>query len=91
MALLHVIFTAIGLLGLPAILALSLVELLLTLNIRYLLPVSMHGHATWAPKPVRDVPVGPVVTEDNASVFIAFVFIATERQSLYFHALYRRH
>ena len=45
-ALLHVIFTAIGLLDLPAILALSLVELLLTLTIRYLL--SMHGHATWA-------------------------------------------
>ena len=44
--LLHVIFTSIGLLDLPAILALSLVELLLTLTIRYLL--SMHGHATWA-------------------------------------------
>ena len=76
--------TGIGLLDLPTILALSLVELLLTLTIRYLL--SMHGHATWAPKPVRDVPVPVVLTEDNASVFIAFVFIATERQSLYFHA-----
>ena len=47
-ALLHVITTSIGhtgLLDLPVILALSLIELLLTLTIPYLL--SMHGHATW--------------------------------------------
>ena len=48
--LLHVLITAIGsrytgLLDLPAFLALSLFELLLSLTIRYLL--SMHGHATW--------------------------------------------
>ena len=48
--LLHVLITAIGsrytgLLDLPGFLALSLVELLLSLTIRYLL--SMHGHATW--------------------------------------------
>ena len=50
-ALLHVITTSIGssrhtgLLDLPVFLALSLVELLLSLTIRYLL--SMHGHAAW--------------------------------------------
>ena len=44
-ALLHLLTTSIGLLDLPAFLALSLFELLISLTIRYLL--SMHGHATW--------------------------------------------
>ena len=45
-SLLHVLTTSIGgLVNLPLFLALSLMELLLSLTIRYLL--SMHGHATW--------------------------------------------